>query len=99
MNVYKKAHHVLGDRVSGLGLRSAIFGAADADRSEVKGCRRVTKKQEGLHSHTELQKTRREGLISHTHTQSHRHRLTIHGMQICKRVTKSRQKKLRTEDM
>ena len=71
LNVYKKAHHVLGDRLSGLGLRSAIFGAADADRSEVKGCRRVTKKQEGLHSHTELQKTRREGLISHTHTHSH----------------------------
>ena len=54
LNVYKKAHHVLGDRLSGLGFRSSIFGAADADRSEVKGCRRVTKKQnKRKNSHTD----------------------------------------------
>ena len=37
-------------------------------------------------------KTRREGLIHHTHTQSHRHRLTLLGMQIFKRVTKNGRK-------
>ena len=41
------AHHILGNCSGGFCLRSSCFWAADTNRSEVKGCRKMEKKRCG----------------------------------------------------